>query len=812
MRAGSHVLLLCSSLVLLSCQKADESAPVDHSGSLPESASERQKITEKQGSQVLARLFDFEQQVIPESFQLHNATTSFVSNEGMVTSGEYGLRVQFSSKTDEHNAVAIVPEQPFDWSEYQDFSLVFDIANQGDYSTFLFVSIEDSQGQSYTRAINIPVGGSQSYYSKMDGHDIGSASNNEDQSIELNLSSGLRSNPETWQSDDTQMVWMWGTKNLDLAGIRRIVLRTEYNLHDTEITLDNIRLEANPPMDTDFLVGIVDKFGQNPNAEFAEKVHSEAELIAKKDAELLALNNGALMAERSKFSGWKAGPKLQATGYFRTEKVDGKWWLVDPEGYLYLATGVDIIRLANSTTMTGYGFDEKTLQSRDSEDVTPEDSQGLNPVNQAAQKTRTLMSPTRANMFEWLPASYDEPLGNHFGYRKDVHSGPIKSGEVYSFYSANLERKYGESSPNSFLQDWKQVTIDRMLNWGFTSLGNWTDPMFYDTTKVPYFANGWIIGDFKTVSSGSDFWRPLPDVFDPEFARRADVTLKTIADETQGSPWCVGVFIDNEKSWGRANSRQTELGIVINTLTRSGAEVPTKAEFTRVMKAKYADIDKLNAVWATDFDSWQAFDQGDFDSQLSAEREADYSLLLTTYAEQYFRIVRAALKQHLPNHMYFGVRFADWGMPKEVVAASAKYSDVVSFNNYKQGVTEGKWSFLPALDKPIMIGEFHFGAVDSGYYHPGLVYAANQTDRARMYQDYMNSVFDNDYFVGAHWFQYMDSPLTGRAYDGENYNVGFVTVADVPYEAMIKAAKALHGDMYQRRYHRRNNRPAQLKK
>ena len=85
-------------------------------------------------------------------------------------------------------------------------------------------------------------------------------------------------------------------------------------------------------------------------------------------------------------------------------------------------------------------------------------------------------------------------------------------------------------------------------------------------------------------------------------------------------------------------------------------------------------------------------------------------------------------------------------------------------------------------------------------FHPGLLHTAGQEDRARMYKEYMESVIDNPYFVGAHWFQYMDSPLTGRAHDGENYNVGFVSVTDVPYAAMIKTAKELHRELYNRRF------------
>ena len=54
--------------------------------------------------------------------------------------------------------------------------------------------------------------------------------------------------------------------------------------------------------------------------------------------------------------------------------------------------------------------------------------------------------------------------------------------------------------------------------------------------------------------------------------------------------------------------------------------------------------------------------------------------------------------------------------------------------------------------------------------------------------------------VGAHWFQYTDSPLTGRAHDGENYNVGFVSITDIPYPEMVEAAKAFNKDLYQRRF------------
>lgn len=715
---------------------------------------------------------------------------SLVNATAQVDNGR--LNVTLLGKDNPYAGISIKPDTPWDMSDLDDFNLAMDIENTGEHPVQLFLNISDIDGATYTRSVAVPRGDSTTYYAKMRGHDL--ATPDGDVNQELNFLSGFRSNPETWESDDVQFISMWGKKNLNLKGITEISLSVQSNLFDKSIALSNIRLRSNPEMNEEFLTKIVDKFGQNANVEFSGKIHSQKEIEAARVAEAKKLDN-KLMPDRSRFGGYKDGPKLAATGFFRTEKVDEKWALVDPEGYLYFATGLDIIRLSNTSTMTGYGFDDE-LVDLGGDGVTPEDSKGLNRVNDEAIPSRHVVSEVRANLFEWLP-SYDEPLGKWFGYRGSAHSGPVKKGETFSFYAANLERKYGSEDP---LEAWEQVTLKRMKYWGFSSLGNWTDPRFYQNNEVPYFANGWIIGDFKTVSSGNDFWAPLPDVFDPEFAHRADVTAATIAEQVQNNPWCVGVFIDNEKSFGRSESNETRYGIVLHTLKRDGKEVPTKAAFTQLMKSKYSDISTLNQAWGTEIHSWEAFDAG-IDSSIRNDAQLeDYSAMLYHYGEQYFKIVSSALDKHMPNHMYLGARFPDWGKPKEIVQAAAKHVDVMSYNVYKEGIHPQSWAFLEEIDMPSIIGEFHFGARDNGLFHPGLIQAATQQDRAEMYKDYMYSVIDNPYFVGAHWFQYMDSPISGRAYDGENYNVGFVNVTDTPYAPMVEAAREINGNMYSRRF------------
>ncbi|HOF41323.1 MAG TPA: agarase, partial [Candidatus Hydrogenedentes bacterium] len=84
----------------------------------------------------------------------------------------------------------------------------------------------------------------------------------------------------------------------------------------------------------------------------------------------------------------------------------------------------------------------------------------------------------------------------------------------------------------------------------------------------------------------------------------------------------------------------------------------------------------------------------------------------------------------------------------------------------------------------------------------GLVPTGSQEARAQGYIDYVRSVADCPAFVGCHWFQYVDEPTTGRWFDGENYNIGLVTIVDSPYPEMVAAARRVHAEMYRRRFER----------
>ncbi|MDQ8201435.1 beta-galactosidase [Pelagicoccus sp. SDUM812003] len=711
-----------------------------------------------------------------------NATIKLVSGKG-VSDGKKALQVDFEVDTD-FAGFEITPAQPWDTTSLGDFHLRYDAYNPSDRSVFLAITVTNAEGHNIRRAVGIPARSSGSYYFELKSEHLG-----EDY--------GLRDDPDPFALDATRMIVRGHKYAVDFSKVKSLKIGTQSIIHDKSVVIDNLRFVSSPKTDPDFLVDIVDEFGQNAKRDIKYNVTNEGHLKELADAEMRALAVSKPMQDRSSWGGWKDGPKFEATGHFRTHKYKGQWALIDPDGYIFFSSGIANIRMANTSTFTGVDFRDDSVRYRDPEDVTPEDSVGIVSVSDKVRQTRYIIDKTRHKMFVELP-EYDSELANHYSYRRSTHKGPVPHGETFSFYQANLERRYGETFPGSYLQKWRDITLDRMIDWGFTSFGNWVAPEFYHAKRFPYFANGWIIGDFKRLYSGADYWGPIPDPYDPEFERRAKYTTMVIADEVLNSPWCIGVFVDNEMSWGLEDT----YGIVLDALRQPLADSPAKQAFVKILKKKYPQIGALNQMWATDFASWKAFEQNaDLrDTEHSEEMIADFSILKEDLASTYFRIVHDALEDVLPNHLYMGARFASWGMSKEVRAGAKKYVDVMSFNHYREGLGKKKWEHLKDMDLPCIIGEYHFGARDSGVFDSGIIEAADQKDRAEMYTEYMESVLENPYFVGAHWFQYIDSPLTGRAHDGENYNVGFVTIADVPYPEMVDAAKKLNRNLYQNKY------------
>lgn len=266
----------------------------------------------------------------------------------------------------------------------------------------------------------------------------------------------------------------------------RLVIRSSsesLNLDDIEVSLAQpFGAKANAR----FLeLPYLDKFGQVRQLEWPNKLHSEKELVARARKEARETKQDTGPKSFNKFGGWANGPKLEATGYFRTEKYKGRWWFVDPEGRLFFSHGANSVGFGQSTVLKD-----------------------------------------REALFEWIPS------------QSNIAEALNSRGHL-QFTIANLHRTFGPG--------WRNQAYDRihhrMRQWGMNTVGAWSDSELYKNPKTPYTP---II---HVGRGRDPLGRNLADPFSAEFEQRLEESLRRLLGPTGSDPWCLGVFIDNELGW-----------------------------------------------------------------------------------------------------------------------------------------------------------------------------------------------------------------------------------------------------------------------
>ncbi|MOA25332.1 hypothetical protein D3C78_1460510 [compost metagenome] len=96
---------------------------------------------------------------------------------------------------------------------------------------------------------------------------------------------------------------------------------------------------------------------------------------------------------------------------------------------------------------------------------------------------------------------------------------------------------------------------------------------------------------------------------------------------------------------------------------------------------------------------------------------------------------------------------------------------------------------LRALDKPLLVTEFHFGSRDRGPFWGGMQEVWTEEQRGPAYAHYLEQALAEPTIVGLHWFQYLDQPATGRLLDGENGHLGLVAITDRPWQGFVEAVR-----------------------
>ena len=278
-----------------------------------------------------------------------------------------------------------------------------------------------------------------------------------------------------------------------MVGVDSIGIRQNRPLKDAWVEVRNIELFTEDPGDLYFgKKPAIDELGQSNLIDWPGKAHNLKELKkiwkAEEEEEVSAEN----LYGYSRYGGYLS-QKTKATGFFHKEMKDGRWWLVDPDGYRFLSVGVCCISPAG-------GGNVKDLDKR-------------------------------TNMLEQLPPEkfiYTDRRGNR----------------TADYSTWNLERRFGPD----FEQPSIDLTIKRMDKWGVNTIGNWSDRRMEKSNRKAFTCTMHPAG-----VDGSLFG--IGDPYEPDFKQRLEASLRPLMEGYRDNPWLIGYFVGNEPTWVGAEDR-----------------------------------------------------------------------------------------------------------------------------------------------------------------------------------------------------------------------------------------------------------------
>ncbi|MBD3180940.1 hypothetical protein GF312_01540 [Candidatus Poribacteria bacterium] len=510
--------------------------------------------------------------------------------------------------------------------------------------------------------------------------------------------------------------------------------------------------------------------------------------------------------------------QVEGTGFFRTEEIDGVWWLVDPSGKAFISKGV------NHVTFRG--------------DHSP--ALGRSPYHDFVSKkyeshqdwAETVVERMKGWGFNTIGAWSDsETYVYDMAYTPILNIGANAGGDWRKgVFPDVFSEKFREAAEASALKDCAPRRDDPMLLGYFIDnelrwAADWRseNDLFDDFLAFPAGSPGknalmtMLKGMYENIDGLNKSWQTEIGSFDdiekasslselgvefpsPEDQKFAGLPMpkpaaKLYLNQTYGSLQKVNeVYNTNASSYDELLTKD-----FLIKLSEEIQILNLPREFIIMgLEMIYGNLEKVNKAFETDFNSYDElidafYNKPSGESPVVEEIKKVESKFLEKVAEQYFKVCNEAIKKYDPNHLILGCRFAGYA-PTEVVKAMKNYVDVVSYNNYsKTAPLERLEEIYKITGKPIMLTEFSFKAMDSGL--PNTKGAGSpvetQQDRADLFDGYVTALMEQPYMVGFHWFEHADEPAEGR-FDGENSNYGLVNIKDETWEILTSRMKEVN--------------------
>lgn len=353
-------------------------------------------------------------------------------------------------------------------------------------------------------------------------------------------------------------------------------------------------------------------------------------------------------------------------------------------------------------------------------------------------------------------------------------------GENFDYGISNMIRAFG----NEWYDHWVDVNTKRLKEWKVNTIGNWSQKEFIERSKIPYV---YPMRGFPTTEE--KIYRDFPDVYSSEYENNARIFAKQL-ESFRDDKYLIGYFLRNEPHWAFVDELNlTELMLL------HPHPFASKTKFLENLREKYVTIDQLNKAWKTDFDHFTDLkDPNKVQITNTLKQMENFKWFNQKLIRRYVEIPTKRCKEVDPNHLNLGMRYA-W-ISNEDLLAGCELFDVFSINSYaRKPDREHIQKISKKLNKPVMIGEFHFGAADVGMLAYGIRAVNTQKERGLAYRYYVEQAATIPELIGVHYFQFNDQPVLGR-FDGENYQIGVIDVCQQPYEEFVNEMKLSHERVY----------------
>ncbi len=384
---------------------------------------------------------------------------------------------------------------------------------------------------------------------------------------------------------------------LDPSEISKVALRLEpFRKPDfrPEITISNIRLMRDLPQPLPKpQQPVVDQFGQWTERQWPDKTTDETDLKDQIDSLYQAASASGYPADWSEYGGWKK-KKFDVTGYFHTHHDGLRWWLVDPEGYAFLSTGVDCIGASASGVVSG-----------------------------------------QEDIFDWLPGKTDTLFTSATNQRNDIN--------LIDFLEINLIRAFGKN----WQSNWESMTSGLLKYMHFNTIGNWSDLQYARISKLPYVLP---LRDFP--STGVSLYRDFPDVFADEYKTSAEKFARQL-EAYKNDPFLIGYFLRNEPQWAFGYHNLAFEMFATDQMSDS-----KKAFVDWVKKNYGNDIKKFAIAWNIKINTFEDLLHTTFRDLPSETADKDFYTFSEILVKRYVDIPCDAVEAVDPNHLNLGMRYA----------------------------------------------------------------------------------------------------------------------------------------------------------